>query len=809
MSTSGLAAAGSSSYDSDTLHVGDGTWDSDRDTFLLPNLMGVNFATLRYNGMGNRFKSVAQYHSLIIGHGVIAAIVFLGIVPAAIMIAKFYHRNPKMALRIHIWLQIMTLLLTTVIFMLGYFAVGPKRSLTNPHHGIGLALYLMVIVQFISGWFVHRSEKNKPAPDVLPLKVMIHQWAGKAIALLGIAQIPMGLALYGSPAWLFALFALFGFTLFLAWFILIRWYIVRGIREYGSQYSYGARTEVLEDEDHRSHSGVGRYAAPMAAGATLAYLGNKFRRRSGHQRRDSEGDVVSSHRQSGTYTQPSESYIEEEKLSEADKSGLGKKAAGVGVFAGAIAAAKKLFGKKRREDDDVNSSYFSSELTPSPAPGTRPYRPAPPRTGTAPSVTEDSTSRVSRMEEGRPLASTAPLSRRSVSATSYTSYFSNPDEENNTARNAAVGLGAFASIKQFFKRRREAKEKKRLDDIRQQEIEAERAQRATNRRYTGDGYSSRTGRQSSYTSTADMSETTVPPITVSRPTMTGVSTVTPVTAAPASSLGTSFAERDRSRHTQPLVSGGVQPAVEPVPPIPGTQSNLRQELSASEVRPSTAVHDPSHLDEAAAVGAGLAAGSAVAGASHSRSRSRTRQDNSGSEENRVTSPPVSVKVKIRNDGREVTLRRLTEQEAAAGREARRRDHRARRRAESNSSLSGTDAGDRRWRRTEALERQQAEEMRRQQGNGSSSAAPSTVTPTTAQPATGSLAAPAAPPAMHIPSSIGSPGTYEGTTTETSNMDYASNRRRRRAERAQARQAERTRGSRTGGSTGGGSRVEFT
>lgn len=45
-----LAPPGSSHYDSSTLHVGDGTWDAGRDTFLLPNLVGLNFATMRYNG---------------------------------------------------------------------------------------------------------------------------------------------------------------------------------------------------------------------------------------------------------------------------------------------------------------------------------------------------------------------------------------------------------------------------------------------------------------------------------------------------------------------------------------------------------------------------------------------------------------------------------------------------------------------------------------------------------------------------------------------------------------------------------------
>ena len=45
-----LAPAGSSTYSSDTLNVGDGTWDSTRNTFLLPNLVGLNFDTMQYNG---------------------------------------------------------------------------------------------------------------------------------------------------------------------------------------------------------------------------------------------------------------------------------------------------------------------------------------------------------------------------------------------------------------------------------------------------------------------------------------------------------------------------------------------------------------------------------------------------------------------------------------------------------------------------------------------------------------------------------------------------------------------------------------
>ncbi len=45
-----LSPAGSSSYSSDTMVVGDGTWDFTKNTFLLPNLVGLNFDTMQFNG---------------------------------------------------------------------------------------------------------------------------------------------------------------------------------------------------------------------------------------------------------------------------------------------------------------------------------------------------------------------------------------------------------------------------------------------------------------------------------------------------------------------------------------------------------------------------------------------------------------------------------------------------------------------------------------------------------------------------------------------------------------------------------------
>lgn len=125
-------------------------------------------------GMSSRFAALPQYHRLIIGHGVVAALVFLLLVPSAIFVARFYYRNPRLALRLHIYLQILTVALITVVLILGWFAVGPERSLSNPHHGIGVALYTLVLVQFFGGAFIHRIEKGKSRWKI-PLKLMVSE----------------------------------------------------------------------------------------------------------------------------------------------------------------------------------------------------------------------------------------------------------------------------------------------------------------------------------------------------------------------------------------------------------------------------------------------------------------------------------------------------------------------------------------------------------------------------------------------------------------------------------------------------------
>jgi len=57
------APAGSSTYNSDTMYVGDGTWIASENTFLLPNLQGLNFATMQYNSKNYRnTRGLVSFH---------------------------------------------------------------------------------------------------------------------------------------------------------------------------------------------------------------------------------------------------------------------------------------------------------------------------------------------------------------------------------------------------------------------------------------------------------------------------------------------------------------------------------------------------------------------------------------------------------------------------------------------------------------------------------------------------------------------------------------------------------------------------
>ncbi|KAL8761627.1 MAG: hypothetical protein Q9184_002274 [Pyrenodesmia sp. 2 TL-2023] len=712
-----------------------------------------------------------------------AALTFLLFVPSAIMFMRFKRHRPN-AVRFHVWLQILTFLTATAIIILGFIAVGPERKLSNPHHGIGLALYMMIVLQFFGGaWIRHKEKKKRPSYGLL--RILIHHWLGRAIALLGIAQVALGLTLYGSPKALFVLYALAVFVLFLAYFILTYRDDKHGGSDYDDRYSYSYGSGSVVGDRRRRSGGISNLVKAGAAGAGIAALASRFRNRSRSRSRDrGEPEVVGSRRHSVDDT-VDEKYSQYGR-DRGREGGWRNRLLEMGAVAGIAGLASKYLGRRRDRDRDSDIDDYGPPLG-----GATPINPDP----------------MERIEEGRPIRSNQhPLNQplrhhRSTSSMSYSSYTSASQEgRSHGLRNAVAGLGAFGLARNIFKGRRERKEQKRLDDVRR---EQERRDRVDNRRLTGDGFPRRGGRRGSVTTS------TVTDTTDGRPHHDpGLPPPIPAGTLPVGA-GANIAGLDHNRMRPGLLPPGPplptnipppprdpMPVTQPVsmPAIPpDPQGGLfHQESSASSADGRYHRRRRSGRNHAAEVGAG----SATAEASNPRNRHHSASVGEGS----PASPPVSVKVKMHSDGRHVTLRRLPEEEAAAERAARRRskDRHGRRRGDSASSLSGAGSGGERWRRTEALERQQAEQMRAEserlaaaRNQAQNQPPPFAVPPP--PPIPGSSTGPP-PPTGSV--SVSSPGNYD---TEAS-ADYANNRRRRRAERAQAKQAQRNAGANS---------VEFT
>ncbi|KAI0476917.1 hypothetical protein F4859DRAFT_67449 [Xylaria cf. heliscus] len=712
--TEGLSAPGSATYDSNTMTVGDGTWDFTKNTFLLPNLVGLNFETMQYNGMGNRFATVAQYHSLVTGHGILAAITFLFLIPIAIMYVRF-HPERRRGRRIHAYLQVLSVLLSTAAFILGFFAVGPSRSLTNPHHGIGVAIYVLVLTQAIGGSLVRKITKKS-------LRLMIHRWFGAIVGILGVVQVPLGLTLYGSPKFTFILYAVWMAFLVFLYFIL-SWRHENdwddNMTMYGGR-SHGGRSESgVTHSEHKSGRGFG-WLGPLAAGlGALALLRGRKRRDGGdrsHSGSDSQSgrtpEVIPSRRASTSYYMTNDKYSER---TDHQEGGLMNKLLAVGGVVGAGALFKKFAGRKndRRYDDE-----YSAVATDTPSrfggPRTRPPRK---RTDdyTESEFTEDRTELAPRPRTpllsgpGGPAASSAagprPVTPRTSHArtapsgldsniySDYSSYVSPSRRTREDERPSATGGGFFAGLGLgwFAKKLKDRRDKKA--DEEKLRLEEERRDGRHGSRYTGDGYGTptRPSRQR-------------PP--VGGPATTVMSEDTESSYIEARPLGTSLG----GPPMPPLAAGTAPPAAVPVS-NPRSRSGSRSRHDAGHVSMPAMPPDPQGLLHSLHPASENESYVSRDGRPQRRESSRRRKDSEdrttvaapstaglGAEEERQrdrsrASQPLSVvKVKYHDDrDRNVTLRRLTEEEA-------RREHR-RGRSGSVSSLSGSETpGHRRYRR---------------------------------------------------------------------------------------------------------------
>jgi len=274
------------------------------------------------------------------------------------------------------------------------------------------------------------------------------------------------------------------------------------------------------------------------------------------------------------------------------------------------------------------------------------------------------------------------------------------------------------------------------------------------RRYTGDGAPRPMRRQ------ASMSESDLTPIAGSNPAL--------------------------SRHDIRRSDAVSNPTVPTPPPFTHTSPGG-----------SPATADRHRLRDAAVPLAAGVAGAAV-GAAVAEHRASSRRRESIPEQ--AATPPVAVKVKMRNHGQQVTLQRLDPASAAAEHQTRKLQRRRR-----NGSLSSVSASDtERWRRTEAREAAQAAEMQQQQQQqqqqhnlvpGPPAGPPPVVANAPLPPgAFENLPPPPPIPGSGIGGSPGSGGGYDSSAL-TAPSKAESNRKRRRAERARLEAEQRQRGNR--------------
>lgn len=745
-----------------------------------PNLDAIADITVlpHFLGMGNRFSTLAQYHTLIKAHGIIGVIVFLFIVPIAIFYARFYTKRPGYAIRYHAYLQILAVLLTTVVFVLGWFSVGPERSLTNPHHGIGVAIYTLILLQIVGGRIIKNIRGRS-------LRVMLHQWFGRTIALLGIAQVPLGLTLYGSPKYTFILFAIWmAFLVFLYFILEYRAYdrpdyVVRD-----------GRSEIVHSE-RKSSGGGSRWLGPLAAGgATWALLRGRKRERSRSRSRSRSRASRLRSRSRAPEVIPSRraSYIEDEKYTDryserprksTDEHGGGfmNRFLGVGAGLGAGALIGRMMGKRKRGVDDDEYSAVATD-TPSRRRPSRsgrrhggtiysdeseeyhrdghrsPLLPGPGGPSAMAAAVSAAEARPGARRSSRPI--TPPPSHRrgdprleSVVDSDYSSYVSPSRRErvpSHSGRGAAEkGLLAGLGLGWFAKKMRDRREQKEEDRMRIEEEERRTGRHSP--RYTGDGYSPR----------RDSRRASIRP---AGPPRRGTS---PSRLTEESSLIEPRPLSGYESHPplEPLPTGGYRPpptASGPAPPPVGQYANLvsapapgvvpvpmdggshsrthsRQSVVDMPLMPSDphgilhtakSSESESYLsrrdrrsESRRRAGDDAAAAAAASAGILAAEQEAQRRAESDRETSKDRTPPVSVKVKVHDDkDRNVTLRRLTEQEALAARRARRQ------RTESMSSLSGSEApgGSSRTRyRRDTSRRRAAEE-------GAESAAESSLSP---------------------------------------------------------------------------------
>ncbi|KAM0719834.1 hypothetical protein Q7P37_003969 [Cladosporium fusiforme] len=153
---------------------------------------GSSSSNLSQNSRSGAFGGASR-ETIILAHGVMAALVFVGLLPIGgilIRVASFTG-----LLWVHAALQILGFILYIVAFAMGVILAMNSGYLSEAHPIIGIVLLVLLFVQPLGGWLHHRAFKKHGRRTTVSFA---HIGIGRIAIFLGMVNGGLGLKLAGN-----------------------------------------------------------------------------------------------------------------------------------------------------------------------------------------------------------------------------------------------------------------------------------------------------------------------------------------------------------------------------------------------------------------------------------------------------------------------------------------------------------------------------------------------------------------------------------------------------------------------------------